>query len=180
MEQTEKITNLEQWGDRGGGSCPINCTLLGGASRVKGKRTGNGPRGIGILTKHWVITKVNTSVPDHRGEGLCDRARIMQESEIMDTHGITSFKETEINRRRFKDGLLESVLQELCAAEGVADDPVVDSGQCRSHRFGVLFVASESRVIYSESRRPRNEDAQQLMLDNNKRPADPQSPGESP
>ena len=58
-------------------------------------------------------------------------------------HRITSLiTEVEMNSKRSRNVLLESVLQELCAVESVTDDAVVDSGQCRSHRISVLFIVN--------------------------------------
>lgn len=55
------------------------------------------------------------------------------------THGITSLRtEAEMNRKGSEDEVLESVLQEFCVVEGITYYPIVDCGQCRSHRFSVL------------------------------------------
>jgi len=76
--------------------------------------------------------------------------------------------------------LPESVLQELCAVESIADDSVVDGGQCRGHRIRVLFVVSKSGVSCSGSRSQRCGDAQRLMLGNSRRDVGFQKSGEFP
>ena len=78
-------------------------------------------------------------------------------------HGITSLRiEARMNGKRSGNKLLESALQELCAVESTADDPIVDCGQCLSHRFGILYIGSKFRVSHVEFRSPGSDDAQQL------------------
>ena len=72
-----------------------------------------------------------------------------------------------MNGKRSRTVPLESVLQKLCVVEGIEDDLIADSVQCRSHRIRVLFNVSRFGVSCSESRSPRYGDAQRLMLGNN-------------
>lgn len=115
------------------------------------------------------------------GRGFSGRARTPQEVQNKPSiHGITSLRtEAQINRERSRDGLLESVLQELCTIQSVSNDPVVDSGQRCGHRLGVLSMGSKFGISLGESRSPRMNDAQQLTLGNNKRLVGFRSSGES-
>ena len=60
--------------------------------------------------------------------------------------------------------------QELRAVEGVADDSVVNSGQCGGHCLCVLSISVRSRVYDNELRSCMDYDVQQLMLGSNRRP----------
>lgn len=61
------------------------------------------------------------------------------------------------------------VSQKLCAIEGVADDSVIDSGQCRGHLFCILSIHPSIFSFYcSESRSQKDDDAQRLMLGNSR------------
>jgi len=101
------------------------------------KRTmGNGHAEKGAIARQY---QTAGGLPSGRGFTFSGRARTPQEIQNKPSiHGITSLRtEAQINRERSRDGLLESVLQELCTIQSVSNDPVVDSGQRCGHRLGV-------------------------------------------